>query len=68
MKRGSPGAALESRAAWCPSGNRCLCKGCGPCVAACPAGAITVGQFTDKQILAAIEGLLADAKLPLVAV
>ena len=37
-------------------------------IAACPAGAITAGQFTDKQILAEIEGLLADAKPPPLAV
>ena len=45
-----------------------LCKGCGVCVAACPAGAITGRHFTDTQIFAEIEGLLADAKPPLVAV
>ena len=45
-----------------------LCKGCGVCVAACPAAAITGRHFTDKQILAEIEGLLADVKPPLVAV
>jgi heterodisulfide reductase subunit A len=45
-----------------------LCKGCGVCVAACPAAAITGRHFTDKQILAEIEGLLADIKPPLVAV
>ena len=45
-----------------------LCKGCGVCVAACPAGAITGRHFTDKQIVAEIEGLLADVKPPLVAV
>ncbi len=45
-----------------------LCKGCGVCVAACPAGAITGRHFTDEQIVAEIEGLLADIKPPLVAV
>ncbi len=38
-----------------------LCKGCGTCVAACPAGAVTGAHFTDDQILAEIEGLLWDA-------
>lgn len=59
-----------------------LCKGCGVCVAGCPAGAITARHFTDDQIMAEIEGLLAtdaqtvaqaegleaDARMPLVAV
>jgi len=39
--------------------NEALCKGCGACVAACPAGAITAKHFTDRQILAQIEAVLA---------
>jgi heterodisulfide reductase subunit A len=37
--------------------NEALCKGCGTCVAACPAGAITARHFSDRQIMAEIEGL-----------
>jgi heterodisulfide reductase subunit A len=36
-----------------------LCKACGACVAACPSGAITARHFTDEQILAEIQGVLA---------
>ena len=36
-----------------------LCKACGACVAACPSSAITARHFTDQQIFAQIEGVLA---------
>ncbi len=39
--------------------NSALCKACGTCVAACPAGAITGRHFTDEQIYTQIEGMLA---------
>ena len=39
--------------------NDALCKGCGTCVAACPAGAMTGAGFTDEQVLAELEGILA---------
>jgi heterodisulfide reductase subunit A2 len=35
------------------------CKACGACVSACPSGAIEAHHFTDRQILAQIEGVLA---------
>ncbi len=35
------------------------CKACGACVAACPSGAIKGRHFTDQQICAQIEGVLA---------
>ena len=35
-----------------------LCQGCGTCVAACPAGAISGSGFSNDQILAQIEGML----------
>jgi len=39
--------------------NPALCHGCGTCVATCPAGAITALHFTDEEIVAQIDGLLA---------
>ncbi len=36
-----------------------LCKACGACVAACPSSAIKARHFTDAQINAEIEGVLA---------
>jgi heterodisulfide reductase subunit A len=38
--------------------NEVLCKGCGVCAAACPAGAAVQHGFTHDQILAEIEGVL----------
>ena len=38
--------------------NPAMCQGCGTCVAACPAGAISGSGFSDEQVLAQIEGLL----------
>jgi heterodisulfide reductase subunit A len=39
--------------------NSAMCKACGTCVAACPSGAIEGRHFTDEQIYAQIEGILA---------
>ncbi len=38
--------------------NDALCKGCGTCAAACPAGVMTARHFTDAQIFAQIEAAL----------
>ncbi len=38
--------------------NEVLCKGCGACAAACPAGAAMQNGFTNDQIMAEIEGIL----------
>ena len=39
--------------------NPALCKGCGTCVAACPSGAAQARHYSDQQIFAEIEGILA---------
>ncbi|MGD0283120.1 MAG: 4Fe-4S binding protein, partial [Dissulfurispiraceae bacterium] len=36
-----------------------LCQGCGACVAACPCSAIKSNHFTNEEIIAEIEGVLA---------
>jgi heterodisulfide reductase subunit A len=41
--------------------NAAMCKGCGTCVAACPAGAITGSHFDNTQVGNEIEGVLWDA-------
>jgi heterodisulfide reductase subunit A len=35
------------------------CQGCGVCVSECPAKAISLQHFTDKQVLAKIQALMA---------
>ena len=44
-----------------------LCKGCGVCAAACPSGAAIARHFTDEQILAEIEAVLAEGEPVVVA-
>ena len=39
--------------------NEVICKGCGTCVGACPSAAIGQHLFTDAEIFAEIEGVLA---------
>ncbi|MFQ6091361.1 MAG: FAD-dependent oxidoreductase [bacterium] len=42
--------------------NEALCKGCGTCAAWCPTGAITAKHFTDRQIEAMLETMLAEGQ------
>jgi heterodisulfide reductase subunit A len=54
-----PYVAIERTADGKAEINPVLCHGCGTCVATCPSGAITALHFTDQEIVAQIEGLLA---------
>ena len=40
--------------------NEALCKGCGSCAGYCPSGAAKIRHFTDKQIFAEIDGIMAS--------
>jgi len=40
--------------------NEALCKGCGSCAGHCPSGAAKIRHFTDKQIFAEIDGIMAS--------
>ena len=37
-----------------------VCKGCGTCVVECPALAIQLRHFDDRQVVAAVNGILAE--------
>jgi heterodisulfide reductase subunit A len=39
-----------------------LCKGCGVCGTACPTKAITLGHFTNEEILAQVRAALVEVK------
>jgi heterodisulfide reductase subunit A len=54
-----PYAAIARNAEEKAEINAALCHGCGTCVATGPAGAITALHFTDEEIVAQIDGLLA---------
>ena len=47
--------------------NVALCKGCGTCVGACLAKAITGHHFTDRELIAQIEGIFERDPMPVFA-
>jgi len=40
--------------------NEAICKGCGSCAGYCPSGAAKIRHFTENQIFAEIDGILAN--------
>lgn len=55
-----PYSAIEMAPAGIARVIEAVCKGCGTCVAECPALAIQLRHFNDRQVLAAVEGILAE--------
>ncbi|TET65081.1 hypothetical protein E3J49_02510 [Candidatus Bathyarchaeota archaeon] len=37
-----------------------LCKGCGVCGTACPTKAITLGHFTNEEIIAQVKAAIVE--------
>jgi heterodisulfide reductase subunit A len=42
--------------------NEAVCKGCGACVGGCPSDAISLKHYTNEQLVAQMEGMLAELK------
>jgi len=55
--------AANKKADLYPFFTEAACAGCGTCAAECPFDAITMRHFTDQQILAQIDGILAEDPL-----
>lgn len=43
-----------------PEVDQIACIGCGACVSECPVGVFDLAHYTDKQVDAAVEGLLSE--------
>ncbi|MGE4554234.1 MAG: 4Fe-4S binding protein, partial [Desulfovibrionaceae bacterium] len=44
--------------------NEAMCKGCGSCAGHCPSGAAQIRHFSERQIFAELEGVLAEVPPP----
>jgi len=55
--------AVEAEPFGLPNIIEANCKGCGVCAAECPMGAMQLKQFTDEQIVAAIEALFKPKRI-----
>ena len=55
--------AIDAEPFGLPSIIEANCKGCGVCAAECPMAAMQLVQFTDQQIIVAIEALFKPKKL-----
>jgi len=55
-----PYSAIEMTSGGTARVIEAVCKGCGICVAECPALAIQLRHYDDRQVLAAVEGILAE--------
>jgi len=43
---------------WVSTVNETVCKGCGACAVVCPTGAMSIRNFTRKQILSIVDALV----------
>ena len=44
---------------WAAEVNEGLCRGCGICIARCPSGALSLSNYSDNQVTASLEAILA---------
>jgi heterodisulfide reductase subunit A len=59
-----PFNAIDWRATGQPVVIEAACKGCGVCTVECPVGAMQLKYFKDKQLMPAIQGILAKDFIP----
>ncbi len=55
--------AAEKKDSRLPFFIEAACAGCGTCAAECPVDAIAMRHFSDEQVIAQIDGILADRQM-----